>query len=490
MIIKTYKGKYYNVEHSIVNVSELEGELRIDAEYYEPYYIKLEKKIESLNYKFLNTLTLNEYKTFNPKTCKNFYYIAISNIDLLTGDYKIEKILCSETPSRAKKIVEKNDILISTVRPNRNAVAFVFEIKEKPLVASTGFCKLKVISDLVLPTYLFSLFKTKYYRDILVRKTTATMYPAVSEEDIKNLKIPIPSNNFQKFIEKLVLRAYEERKKAEELYKKAENILLEEIGLKKWKPKTKKIKIGEIEFEGEENISLRMLSEVLKVDRMDAEYWEPKYDEIEKLIKNYKNGYDYLPNLITISKEKIKANKGKTYYYIELADINPNLGVADQTKAIKGEDLPSRARMKIKKGDIIMSSLKGSIDKIALIDFNKANLVASTGFFVFREKKINKETLLILLKILANIYLVREAQGTILTAIPYDSLIRVIIPKVDKQIQQKISQLIQQSFKARENAKELLEIAKRSVELYIEQDENEGIHYAKNKVKELGVEIY
>jgi len=489
MITKTHKGKYYNIDYSIVNTSELEGELRIDAEYYEPYWINLEKKIESLNYKFLYTLASNKYKTFNHKTYKNLYYLEIANIDLFTGAYKAKKITTLEAPSSAKKMVEEKDILISTVRPNRNAVAFVFEIKEKPLVASVGFCKLKVISDLILPEYLFSLFKTKYYRDILVRKTTGTMYPVVSEEDIKKLKIPIPSNNFQKLIEKLVLKAYEDIRKSENLYKEAENILLEELDLKNWKSKSKKIKIDNIELEEEENISIRVLSEVVKVDRMDSEYWEPKYDEIEKLIKNYKNGYDYLPNLITISKEKIKANKGKTYYYIELADINPNLGVVDQTKAIKGEDLPSRARMKIKKGDIIMSSLKGSIDKIALIDFNKANLVASTGFFVFREKKINKETLLILLKILANIYLVREAQGTILTAIPYDSLIRVIIPKVDKQIQQKISQLIQQSFKARENAKELLEIAKRSVEIYIEEDENEGINYAKNKIKELGVEI-
>ena len=48
---------------------------------------------------------------------------------------------------------------------------------------------------------------------------------------------------------------------------------------------------------------------------------------------------------------------------------------------------------------------------------------------------------------------------------------------------------MQRSFKARENSKELLEIAKRTVELYIEQDENKGIYYAKNEVKELGIEI-
>ncbi len=131
----------------------------------------------------------------------------------------------------------------------------------------------------------------------------------------------------------------------------------------------------------------------------------------------------------------------------------------------------------------------GSIDKIALIDFERENLVASTGFFVFKERELNKETLLVLLKILAKKYIIREAQGTILTAIPYDSLNRIVIPKVHQQTQQKISQLIQQSFEARENSKKLLEIAKRTVEIYIEKDEEEGINYANTKLKELNIKV-
>jgi len=46
MITATHKGKYHKIEYSIVNVSELEGELRIDAEYYDPFYLKNEEKIK------------------------------------------------------------------------------------------------------------------------------------------------------------------------------------------------------------------------------------------------------------------------------------------------------------------------------------------------------------------------------------------------------------------------------------------------------------
>ncbi|GAI45197.1 unnamed protein product, partial [marine sediment metagenome] len=210
-----------------------------------------------------------------------------------------------------------------------------------------------------------------------------------------------------------------------------------------------------------------------------AEYWEPKYDEIENLIKNYNSACDYLPKLVNISKEKIIPAEDKTYNYIELADINPLIGSVNQIQKISGANLPSRARMKIKKGNILMSSVEGSIDKIALVDFEKENLVASTGFFVFREKELNKETILVLLKLLSKIYLKREAQGTILTAIPYDSLNRLILPKIDRSIQSQISQLIQQSFQAREHSKKLLEIAKRAVEIYIEKNEKEGLNHIK-----------
>jgi type I restriction enzyme S subunit/type I restriction enzyme M protein len=165
------------------------------------------------------------------------------------------------------------------------------------------------------------------------------------------------------------------------------------------------------------------------------------------------------------------------YSYIELADVNSSLGVVEQMTTIMGKELPSRARMKVRKGYVIMSSVEGSIDKIALIDSDEDNLVASTGFFVLKEKSLNKETILILLKALSKQYLVREAQGSILTAIPYDSLERVILPYVSHEVETKIASLVQQSHEARKKSKKLLEIAKRAVEIAIEKNEEEALSY-------------
>lgn len=492
MITATHKRKYYDVEYSIVNISELEGELRIDAEYYDPFYLRNESEITKKKWCHIRdllskvqyglSLAMNEERI-------GYKILKMDDIIGILADDSNCKYVDIDSKTFLRFKLEKGDVLFNRV----NSEEFVGRTGIYLLDGKHTFASYLIrirAKNYFTNFYITIYLNTKYGKISLKRVMRRAVNQAnINAEELKSLKSPIPSDTFQKFIEKLVLKAYEERQKAEQFYKQAEEILLEELGLKNWKPKTKKIKIGGQEFEEEENVSIRMLSEVIKADRMDAEYWEPKYDEIEELVKNYKYSWDYLPNLVNISKRKIKINNEEVYNYIELADINQNLGAVNQTKQIRGRDLPSRARMKVEKGYVIMSSVEGSIDKIALIDFEKDNLLASTGFFVFKEDDLNKETLLVLLKILAKRYLIREAQGTILTAIPYDSLERIILPKINQQIQQKIAYLIQQSFEARENSKELLEIAKRTVEIYIEKDEKEGLNYARNKLNELNIEI-
>jgi hypothetical protein len=71
------------------------------------------------------------------------------------------------------------------------------------------------------------------------------MYPAVSEIDIMNFKIPIPSKTFQQKIEHLIIKSYKQKELSEKLYKESEKLLLKELDLLDYKPKTKNIDISE-----------------------------------------------------------------------------------------------------------------------------------------------------------------------------------------------------------------------------------------------------
>jgi restriction endonuclease S subunit len=480
MQIKTYQGEH-KIEYSIVNLNEVEGVLRIDAEYFDPVYLRNEKLIEKKKWACLKDLSKEIINFGAYSLCNLIKYQKRGVPYLFVGNIKENEIDTNSIKHINKKIhdllykskIYSGDIVFTIAGTIGNAAV----VPDKLNNTNSNQAIAKIRDTVISPFYTSTFLNSKYGKCQSCRFIVSNVQPNLLLTQVKNLKIPIPSGTFQKQIEKLVSKAHGEKQKANTLYKEAEDILLEKLGLKNWKPKNKKINIDGKEFEEEENISIRRSSECLEVNRFDAEYWLPRYDEIENLIKNSKGGFDNLPNLINISKEKIKIASNENYNYIELADINSNIGTINQIEEIIGANLPSRAKMKINKGYVLMSSIEGSINKIALVDFEKNNLVASTGFFIFKENRLNKETGLVLLKSLSNLYIKREAQGTILTAIPNTSLGRIILPKVNLDIQSIISRKIEESFKSRRKSKELLEMAKRGVEIYIENDEQKGINY-------------
>ena len=96
--------------------------------------------------------------------------------------------------------------------------------------------------------------------------------------------------------------------------------------------------------------------------------------------------------------------------------------------------------------------------------------LASTGFFQFRSEKMLPEVLLVLAKsIVIQWQLKKHCSGTILTAVPSESLQKMFVPTIPKPTQQKIGDLVRKSHEARKKSKELLEEAKRKVEEMIKK---------------------
>jgi len=496
----THKGKYYNVEYSIVNVSELEGKLRIDSEYYDPFYLSQIKKIMSHNWVLLKKLLKEPiYNGFDYR-----YFEEIGTPYVRVGDIKdfiiyLENTVKVNPIKKPKKILlEIGDILL-TRKGTVGEVAIIYSKNLKNIIISSEIMKLGPDNSKINPYYLMVFLKSHFGEIQITQNVHGIAHVSITQEALENIKIPIPSDSFQKFIEKLVLKSYEERQKAEQLYKQAEEILLKELELKNWKPKTKKIKIGGIEFEEEENISIRMLSDVRKADRMDAEYWEPKYDEIEELIKNYKNGYDYLNNLTSPRTGYAFNSKDYVDEGIPLLRIT-NITSKGIDMSLNPVFLPNYYLDKykiftVKKDDLVISLTGGRIGEgvigkaFVYLDEKPALLNQRILRLRLKSDKIKNINIIALIINHLNQLIVRESVGGVQANISHKQILRLPIPMINLQTQQKISQLIQQSFKARENSKKLLEIAKRTVEIYIEKHEKEGLSYAKNKLREINDQI-
>lgn len=198
---------------SEIKYSIIEG--RLDAQYYHPEFLELDVRLNSLE-----TVTLSNVCRLSTLRCdptkkpdKMFKYIEIENVDPRTGNITFQNIWGRDAPSRARKIVGANNVIVSMVRPSRGIVG-VIDSELDGCICSTGFCVL--VPEKVNSHVLFCFLKTPLAKKQLIRKTTASMYPTVSDKDIVAIRMPrcILEVSMSERVSKLVEEAKELQRKA------------------------------------------------------------------------------------------------------------------------------------------------------------------------------------------------------------------------------------------------------------------------------------
>ena len=454
------------MQYSIVDLSEVKenSDFRIDAEYWKPEFSNINKLINK--YKFEKLLNNNRIITDGSHEVREYKDSGVLFLrvqDIFENNIEIkERIFISEEENKKLNRSEpeyNKDILIT--KTGKIGVATVFTLHERANIPA-DIAILKNNSH--LNSFFISTFiNSKYGKLQFIRNQSGLGRPRLVLNSFDNLIIPLLSQPFQESIASLVNTSYALRQSADTLYKEAEEILLEELGLKNYQPQNKKCFV-------------KMLSDTQEAGRIDAEYFQPKYEDVIDKIKKYKNGFLFFEDK-DINDKNFNSKKDIKYKYIELANISGNSSI-DGVENIIGCDLPTRARRIVKANDLIVSSIEGSLNSIALISKKLDGALCSTGFFVVNSNKINSEALLVFLKSnLGQMQLKRGCKGTILTAISKDELKNIIVPLLPQSIQSQISAKIQQSFESREKSKQLLEVAKRAVEIVIEENEEAGLKY-------------
>jgi len=460
---------------SIVKLSELEGAKRIDAEYYKPEYLEIIDILTTQKAKLLIKLVTDIIcGPFGSSILERDYrpngipLIRVSDTaDLFIKDDDLVFIDDSLSEKMKRYQVFPGDLVVS----QRGTIAMFSLVTQKfpKWNISANLISIKK-SNKINFNYLLIFLNSFYGASQLFRKQSGEVQPKITTDDVKQLLVFVASPDIQEKVSDLVELAYKEKEISYSLYSQAENLLLEELGLKDFKPRYEKTYTAN-------------LSDAFSAHRIDAEYFQPAYEEVIEKIKNYKNGFVSLLKSVENVKPDFDPTKypDKIFSYVELADIDSSIGVIHSVNEIRGEEAPSRARRMLREGDVIVSSVEGSLEKVALVDKEHDGCLASTGFFQFRPLDILPEVLLVLSKtIVLQSQLKKRCSGTILTAVPKESLRDIIIPILPLSTQQKIASLVQQSHEARKRAKELIEIAKRAVEIAIEKNEEE----AKREIEE------
>ena len=119
-----------------------------------------------------------------------FDYISLEMVDngTLLGT---QSICFRSAPSRARRVLRENDVLISTVRPNLKS-HYLVEHEANNLICSTGFSVIRARHGISNPGYLFQHLFADILNNQIELLVSGSNYPAINSKDVKNLAIPLP----------------------------------------------------------------------------------------------------------------------------------------------------------------------------------------------------------------------------------------------------------------------------------------------------------
>ena len=154
-----------------------------------------------------------------------FNYVDINSVDReLKVITEPQRLTAENAPSRARQILKTGDIIVSTVRPNLNAVAYV-PASLNGAIGSTGFCVLRCNTSKLHDRYLYHWVKHPTFVLEMTRLATGASYPAVSDKIIKESLIPLPPLPEQKRIAAILDKADAIRRKREKAIELTDSFL-------------------------------------------------------------------------------------------------------------------------------------------------------------------------------------------------------------------------------------------------------------------------
>ncbi len=462
---------------TVARLSEANKNERLDSQFFHPEYVASYNIVNSSNHSMLTDIAhitdgnhLKIASNFDDSHGVRYLRGQDLGTDMMLSDRNIVHIPVDCFDSLQRSHIFKNDVLITIVGANTGLVGLVYNPPEQ-LVAN---CKLGIVRpniDKILSGYLYTFLIGRFGQHQILRSIRGGGQTGLVLPDMRKLLITRLSQKFEAEINKVVLFAHSNFIESKNLYRKAEDIVLSELNLNNWQPN------HQLSF-------IKNYSDTLQAERMDAEYYQPKYEVIEEAIKNYSGGYSLIGNEFSQNKTTFKIDDEKLYQYVEIGSVNISNGEI-LPKKVLGAELPANAKRLLNKNDVVVSKVRPYRGAISIVE--EHGCVGSGAFTVLEEKgEINKETLLSFLHskpLLA--WSLKPNTGTSYPVIVDDDILNLPVPLFPKELQVTIKSKITESSNLRKQSKHLLEYAKRAVEIAIEENEKVAISWLKERLQDL-----
>ncbi len=444
---------------SVVMLSKLEGCRRLDAEYYRPEYLKLNRLLSK-------NPPLSQYieKIIHPAEIKRVYeeqglhILLAQNIKSNFLEFSVNVFM----PESVRGLILRNKLIPNDVVMTRSGVnygdAAAYYGDPTHIYACADNLVIRLKPDL-LAGYLSTFFNTDSGRALIKRGGYGAGQPHIAPPFLKTLRVPRHSNDVEKKVDGLVRLARDELKQSESKYLQAEKMVLGEIG---WS----KLDLSQAKW-----YTVR-LTEAREVHRLDAEHFQPKYN---KLIRHLK-----MTTKAKMLGEEIAPyiKRGLQPEYIEDGEIivvnSQHLGRfllnVEKTKRTSKEFWNENKRARLQKNDVLLYSTGAYAGRTNPWLEDQEGIASNHVTIIRPHPSCNPLYLAVFLNSPVGLLQTEKwASGSGQREIYPGDIARYLIYLPSETFQLRVADLVQESYKARKKATALLEEAKAKVEAFIEE---------------------
>lgn len=458
--------------------SQLERTNRLDAEFYKKKSLSIVKLLKDISAKPLtdlidvsdgNHMSISDKFTdegipyYRGQDIHNFFIEDSNPICIDEETFNISYMQRSH--------LKKGDVLLSIVGT----------IGEVSLVSkddkATCNCKLAILRphDVKKSALIAIYLGTKYGFDQIDKFKRGAVQMGYLLEDMDQILMPEFSDDLEKVITKAIEGVKLLTDRSNKQYADAEDCLLSEIG----------IDMSSITNGG---VAIKSFSECFLVqNRIDSEFYQPKYDAITDAILKYDASAKPINDIATYiftgeCAEEYYKYTSDLCHYLRGTDIHDGMVDIDLEHSV----IPKKHSKFVSKGDIITGRV-GTIGNFGVIPKELDNSVCSDNVLCFHLPENYTPNVYALyfnssaIKELTG----RMSRGSVQQRLNQETLRELIVPYIIEDIQKEINNKIIASFELKKKSKYLLECAKTAVEMAIVQNETTAIKWLEGKISEL-----
>lgn len=448
----------------IINFQKIcrDEDFRIEAEYWNSNKNKLALKAsEAISFSQYGTSkTLNEDKL-------GFPILRLNEFDsfFIGEPQKYTDKIDQETFFNLK--LKKNDVLICRTNGNPKYVGRASIVPEDYDYGFASYLfRVRPDSKIINSATLVAYLNSKYGREEIEKYSLVSNQANFSPAKFRKIKLPQFSSILQEKIEDIIFDSYNYLKLSKKKYKDAEEILLDLFDFDNFLRNILK-----------KQLSVKSLKDAMIFNRIDAEYFQPKYDDLINKIKEKDSAL--LIDVVDIQKSVEPGSasyKAEGIPFVRVSDIS-KFGI-DEPKIHLSPELFSKTISPQK--DTILFSKDGTCG--IAYKFIDSNRIITSSALLHLSKKEDVNIDLDFLTLVLNSPIIqmqaeRDAGGSIIKHWSIPQIEQVEIPIVEEYIQQDIGDKIRSSFFLRRISEKLIKTAQKAVEIAIEVGEDEALTF-------------